>query len=40
VKKSHDELEQHRYLTMSAMVDELGRLIGGWIQKIKADNRW
>lgn len=31
---------EHRYLTISAMVDELGRMIGGWIQKIKEDNRW
>lgn len=32
--------EEHRYLTISAMVDELGRMVGGWIQKIKEDNRW
>jgi four helix bundle protein len=35
-----ENLEGHRYLTISLMVDELGRMIGGWIQKIKADNRW
>lgn len=40
VKKSHEELEQHRYLTLSIMVDELGRMIGGWITIIKAENRW
>lgn len=38
--KAHDKLEDHRLLTLSAMTDELGRMIGGWIQKIKADNRW
>lgn len=24
-------LEQHRYLAISALVDEIGRMIGGWI---------
>ena len=38
--KGREDLEGHRYLTISLMVDELGRMIGGWIQKIKADNRW
>ena len=40
VTKEKDDLESHRFLTISLMVDELGRMIGGWIQKIKADNRW
>jgi four helix bundle protein len=40
VSKGREDLEGHRYLTISLMVDELGRMIGGWIQKIKADNRW
>jgi four helix bundle protein len=40
VVKGRENLEDHRYLTISLMVDELGRMIGGWIQKIKADNRW
>lgn len=40
VEKSLDRQRDHRYTTMSAMVDELGRMIGGWIQKIKAENRW
>lgn len=31
---------EHRYLTISMMVDELGRMIGDWIQKIKEDNKW
>jgi hypothetical protein len=34
-EKTHDQQKEHRYLTISAMVDELGRMIGGWIQKIK-----
>ena len=40
LRKDRGDLEEHRYLTISLMVDELGRMIGGWIQKIKADNRW
>lgn len=40
VVKGRENLEDHRYLTISLMVDELGRMIGGWIQKIKVDNRW
>lgn len=31
---------EHRYLTISRYVDELGKMIGGWIQKIKTLNRW
>jgi four helix bundle protein len=31
---------KHRYLTINLMVDELGRMIGGWIQKLRTDNRW
>ena len=38
--KDHEEIKAHRYLTISLMVDELGRMIGGWIVKIKAENRW
>jgi hypothetical protein len=32
--KSKDPMAgQHRYLTLSRMCDEIGRMIGGWIQK-------
>jgi four helix bundle protein len=30
----------HRYATISSLVDELGRLIGGWIGKLRDDGRW
>ena len=40
IQYGHENPEVHRYLTISLMIDELGRMIGGWIQKIKADNRW
>lgn len=39
-EESGAELEEKRYLAISAKIDELGRLIGGWIQKIKDENRW
>ena len=34
--KNSDKTATHRYLTISRMVDELGRMIGGWIQADKA----
>lgn len=34
------KLAQHRYLAISAMVDELGKMIGGWIKKIKDESQW
>lgn len=34
------ETARHRYLAISAMVDELGAMIGGWIKKMKDENRW
>jgi four helix bundle protein len=36
----HENPAEHRYLTINLMVDELGRMIGGWIQKLRTDNRW
>jgi len=38
--KGRENPEEHRYLTINLMIDELGRMIGGWIQKIRTDNRW
>ena len=32
--------EGHRYTIISEMVDELGRMIGGWIGKVKEEGRW
>jgi ssDNA-specific exonuclease RecJ len=34
--KDHDKTATHRYLVISRMVDELGRMIGGWIQAERA----
>ena len=40
IKDVRENPGQHRFLVISTMVDELGRMIGGWIQKIKEDKRW
>ena len=34
--KNGEKTAEHRYLTISRMVDELGRMIGGWIQADRA----
>ena len=38
--ESAGELEAHRFTAITRLNDELGRMIGGWISKIKEDNRW
>ena len=40
VDSPKSEKAERRYLVISAMVDELGKMIGGWINKIKDENRW
>ncbi len=35
-----EQLERHRYTTLGEMVDELGRMIGGWIAKTREQNKW
>lgn len=32
--------EEKRFAAISSLVDELGKMIGGWIKKIKDENRW
>ena len=39
-KKSPKGLEEHRFEAISKLNDELGKMIGGWINKIKEDQRW
>jgi four helix bundle protein len=34
------EREQNRYQAITQVNDEIGKMIGGWIKKIKDDNRW
>jgi four helix bundle protein len=31
VEKQCEELAEHRYLALSRLIDEVGRMIGGWI---------
>jgi hypothetical protein len=33
-------MEEKRYLAIGRLVDEIGRMIGGWIGKLKDENRW
>jgi len=39
-EKDPAKLEQKRFTAISRLIDELGKMIGGWIKKIKEDNRW
>lgn len=38
--EKRDEVEGHRYLTISRLIDELGKLIGAWIGNAKARGEW
>lgn len=38
--KGARHIEQKRFTTISGLVDELGKMIGAWIKKIKEENRW
>jgi len=39
-RQSEKKVEEKRYSAMSRQVDELGKMIGGWIKKIKEQNKW
>ncbi len=39
-RKSEKKVEEKRYSAISRQVDELGKMIGGWIKKIKEQNQW
>ncbi len=34
------QTETHRYITISQHIDELGKMIGAWINTIKENNSW
>ena len=38
--KSPKSLEEHRFEAIGKLNDELGKMIGGWINKIKEGQRW
>lgn len=40
VEHSPEQLEQKRLNAISEQVDEIGRLIGGWIKKLRDENKW
>ena len=40
IDKSPKELQEHRFLAISKLVDELGKIIGAWIKKVKENNKW
>lgn len=39
-KKAEKDIGQKRYLAISKRVDELGKMVGGWIKKIKKQKQW
>ena len=39
-RKSEKSVEQKRFSAISRQVDELGKMIGGWIKTIKQQNQW
>jgi len=40
VEKNQSQIERKRFTTISGLIDELGKMIGAWIKKIKEDKRW
>lgn len=38
--KGANSLERDRILAIGRQIDEIGRMIGGWIKSIKAENQW
>jgi four helix bundle protein len=39
-REGKQKTADHRYRAISLMVTELGKMIGGWIKKIKQENQW
>jgi len=39
-RKSDKRIEAKRHCAITRQVDELGKMIGGWIKKIKEQNQW
>jgi four helix bundle protein len=40
VSKGPGKMEQRRFTALSSLVDELGKMIGAWIKKVKEDQKW
>ena len=39
-EKNPTTTSEKRFAVLSRMADELGRMIGGWIKKVKEENQW
>lgn len=39
-RKPDKKVESKRHYAITRQVDELGKMIGGWIKKIKQQNQW
>lgn len=39
-RDDYEKIESHRYITISKCVDELGKLIGSWINNSKERGEW
>jgi len=39
-KSGPPETSEHRYATLNLLIDEMGKMIGGWIKKVKEENKW
>jgi len=40
VKTKTEHLEEHRFVVISKLNDEIGKMIGGWIRKVKDAEKW
>ena len=40
VNERPQDLEQHRFTALGEQIDELGRMIGGWIMKTRSQQGW
>ena len=38
--KGGAEQEAHRFQSINVLVDDLGKMLGGWIKKMKEEQRW
>jgi len=39
-RDSQKQTGERRFGVINSMVDELGKMIGGWIKKVKEENKW
>jgi len=39
-RNNKKQIAEKRFGTISLMVDELGRMIGGWIKRVKEEKKW